>query len=629
MKYTFKPFSLVLLFLMTLHHLAFANNSSTLPEVPWRAIAMMERDHPGGHWEGDITVKLRGNYTTLDSLLLSNSMKLMNEMCETIQLSMDTIDKGNIEIYFTDSINEKVISSVIPIVSREEPFFHYNGMKNDMRLMQVSIMIDATTFEDSTRQNYITNILARCLYSKYLSFDYQYKKGREVIDKPVSIFNSEYWSGDFHYKPDFSAAFSPFDSLLIKTVYAADFKTKLPTAIKEFAPVPRWVKRNAKMVLIVPLVLALCLFAGLIFIFYNKLGKRIYNKLLRFNVTAALVLILLGVFGVLYYRISDYLRNPNISFFQWLDIAAALLITLIVGLIAANLFRLIEIAVNRFVNNKYIRVFILFLSIAFIPSGAITTIVNFNFKKDLNSEGITALVIIFIGFVVIGIVRALVAFFIMKEKEIKVETEVKLANLRELKTKAELNALHSKINPHFLYNALNSIAGLANVDAGKTEHMALSLSKLFRYAINKEQSDWSTIEEEMEMVKIYLDIEKVRFEDRLTFEIDLAEDLKSERIPRFIIQPLVENSIKHAVSKMVGQAKVKIAIHKNEQGLMIEVGDNGPDFPADLETGFGLQSVYDKLEIMYPHRFELHFLNSPHKCVLIKLLSTQQQTAVA
>ena len=149
--------------------------------------------------------------------------------------------------------------------------------------------------------------------------------------------------------------------------------------------------------------------------------------------------------------------------------------------------------------------------------------------------------------------------------------------------------------------------------------MALSLSKLFRYSINKEQSDWSSLAEEMEMVRIYLDIEKVRFDDRLDFTIELPDELKTEKIPRFIIQPLVENAIKHGVLKVVEKGEVHVSVRKKDKWMEITVHDNGPNFPKELEPGFGLQSIYDKLEILYPNRFELHYINVPSKSILIKL----------
>lgn len=154
--------------------------------------------------------------------------------------------------------------------------------------------------------------------------------------------------------------------------------------------------------------------------------------------------------------------------------------------------------------------------------------------------------------------------------------------------------------------------------------MALLLSKLFRYSINKEQSDWSTLAEEMEMVQIYLEFEKVRFDERLVFTIDLPDNLKLVRVPRFMIQPLVENAIKHGISKLVEQGHVAITIRQNERWLEIAVSDNGPDFPAELFPSFGLQGVYDKLEILYPNRFELHFTHAPQKQIMIKLLDDDQ-----
>jgi len=221
--------------------------------------------------------------------------------------------------------------------------------------------------------------------------------------------------------------------------------------------------------------------------------------------------------------------------------------------------------------------------------------------------------------IIIAGFRTIISYFFFKEKDLILESETKLSKLRELKTKAELNALHSRINPHFLYNSLNSIAGLAHTNADQTEHMALSLSKLFRYSINKEKSDWTTFREELEMVKIYLDVEKVRFADRLVYSIEITDELKEMKIPRFIIQPLAENAVKHGISKSVEEGEIKIKIQKEKKDILITVADSGKEFPLDLTPGFGLQSIYDKLEILYGDKFELSFTNSPEKQVSLKL----------
>ena len=242
-----------------------------------------------------------------------------------------------------------------------------------------------------------------------------------------------------------------------------------------------------------------------------------------------------------------------------------------------------------------------------------------NSDEFTENDAISQVSTAFIIFLIIAGFRVIISYFPAKEKDVAKEKEKQLSSLRDLKTKAELNALHSRINPHFLYNSLNSIAGLAHDDADKTEHMALSLSKLFRYSINKEKTDWTTFKDELEMVRIYLDVEKVRFDERLNYSIHIPKELEEEKIPRFIIQPLAENAVKHGISKLVGRGEIKVSVTKEGNSIRIAVSDNGDSFPDDLIPGFGIQSIYDKLEILYKNKFEMNFISSPHKQVILKL----------
>ncbi|HET9824907.1 MAG TPA: histidine kinase, partial [Chitinophagaceae bacterium] len=111
------------------------------------------------------------------------------------------------------------------------------------------------------------------------------------------------------------------------------------------------------------------------------------------------------------------------------------------------------------------------------------------------------------------------------------EKELEVSRLRELKTKAELDALHSKINPHFLYNALNSIADLSITDGKKARKMTVALADLFRYSINYTNHNYSTIKEELDMTEVYLEIEKIRFEDKLNYSISSPEEVKHYLVP--------------------------------------------------------------------------------------------------
>jgi len=222
---------------------------------------------------------------------------------------------------------------------------------------------------------------------------------------------------------------------------------------------------------------------------------------------------------------------------------------------------------------------------------------------------------------VLGLARFLFNYSNYKKRLIFIEKEKEITTLRGLKTRAELNALQSKINPHFLYNALNSIAGLAHENADKVEQMAVALSNLFRYSVNKEDTDFATVQNEVEMVAIYLEIEKVRFGDRLQYTFEVADEVRYEKIPMFIIQPLVENAIKHGISNVTGKAMLTIRISLDNSKLIIKVEDNGPAFPEDLITGFGLQGIYEKLDILYPGRYEIKIKNGEDKniCLLLNI----------
>lgn len=228
-----------------------------------------------------------------------------------------------------------------------------------------------------------------------------------------------------------------------------------------------------------------------------------------------------------------------------------------------------------------------------------------------------------INAIIIGLSIMVVRFYLLYENEkvtsLLQEKEYELTRQRELKNRAELSTLQAKINPHFLYNALNSIAALAHIDSKRTEDMALSLSKLFRYNLNREEDMNSTIRQEIEMVQLYLQIEKQRFPDRLTFEVSITENLYERPVPRFLIQPLVENAIKHGVSQITGQGIIKLKIYEEGKSLFIEIHDNGPQFPQGLVTGYGLQNTYDKLTLVYKKPYEVRFVNEPKKYIQIKL----------
>jgi sensor histidine kinase YesM len=199
------------------------------------------------------------------------------------------------------------------------------------------------------------------------------------------------------------------------------------------------------------------------------------------------------------------------------------------------------------------------------------------------------------------------------------QKDSELVFLRERSKQAELDSLRAKINPHFLYNALNSIASLATTDARKTEQMALALSDFFKYAINREQKQLNTLSEELNAIRTYLEIEKVRFGERLSFEIDCPPELLDIKIPQLLIQPLVENAIKHGLSQITENGLIRILISKEECQLKIRVYDNGPAFPDGPLTGFGIQNTQERIALLYGAKATINWHNGAEKYIEISI----------
>lgn len=220
------------------------------------------------------------------------------------------------------------------------------------------------------------------------------------------------------------------------------------------------------------------------------------------------------------------------------------------------------------------------------------------------------------GAMVIGAIRMFYNVRLYTERQ---QREYELLDMRRQRTAAQLQSIQARINPHFLYNALNSIAALAHEDADRTERMTLALSRLLRESLQDAGSYQTTIRHEIELVRTYLEIEEARFGENLAYSLEIDEDALDIEVPRFLLQPLVENAIKHGVSRQVGQGHVVLRIRKKDGELRISVADDGPAFPDELVGGYGWQSVSESLELLYPGRYDLRIMNGVEKQVQIRL----------
>ena len=204
------------------------------------------------------------------------------------------------------------------------------------------------------------------------------------------------------------------------------------------------------------------------------------------------------------------------------------------------------------------------------------------------------------------------------------EQEYEILQMNDLKNKAELAALEAKINPHFLYNSLNSIASLVHENPDKAEHMVMNLSKFYRFSTGRNNEHFDSLENELEIVRTYLEIEKVRFDERLIYSVEYQNELlKDCQIPRFLIQPIVENAIKHGISKLAGNGVVRINISEERDNLIIKIHDNGVPFPDNIFSGYGLKSIQDKLRLLSGEKALMTINNEPEKAVILSLPKQQ------
>ncbi|TAJ69490.1 MAG: hypothetical protein EPO51_22480 [Phenylobacterium sp.] len=165
---------------------------------------------------------------------------------------------------------------------------------------------------------------------------------------------------------------------------------------------------------------------------------------------------------------------------------------------------------------------------------------------------------------------------------------------------AEIRALHYQVNPHFLYNALNAIATLI-LDGrnAQAERMVLRLSSFFRSSLARDPLSEVKLADEVAQQRLYLELEELRYPDCLEIVVDLPPDLEAAEVPSLILQPLVENAVKHGVHAPGQQTRIEIAARASGELLVIQVVDNGPGGGGPAGTGVGIANVRKRLEARF------------------------------
>lgn len=193
------------------------------------------------------------------------------------------------------------------------------------------------------------------------------------------------------------------------------------------------------------------------------------------------------------------------------------------------------------------------------------------------------------------------------------------AEARRLAAEAQLASIESRVQPHFLFNTLNAIAALVHDDPGGAERMTAQLASLMRSALDSTSTPLVPLEEELRIVRAYLDIERVRFGDRLRYVVDLGDASTAALVPRMVLQTLVENSVKYAVSPRREGASIAIRAAADNGSLRVEVADDGPGFDgSQIPAGHGLALVRERLTMLFGDRASMRIDAKPGRsCVTI------------
>jgi LytS/YehU family sensor histidine kinase len=202
------------------------------------------------------------------------------------------------------------------------------------------------------------------------------------------------------------------------------------------------------------------------------------------------------------------------------------------------------------------------------------------------------------------------------------ERELRATQLEGQLAKAHLQTLKSQLQPHFLFNTMHSISALMLTDVNAADRMMSRLSDLLRISLETAGTQITTLNRELEFVNCYLDIEKVRFEERMNVIFDIAPETLDAQVPHLLLQPLVDNAVKHGISKLPGGGEIRITVHTQNGELQLKIKDNGPGLKglgALPANRLGLRITRERLESLYGQNQSLEILSPPDGGVTISV----------
>jgi two-component system LytT family sensor kinase len=224
----------------------------------------------------------------------------------------------------------------------------------------------------------------------------------------------------------------------------------------------------------------------------------------------------------------------------------------------------------------------------------------------------------------------LIAHAVWYQKMFK-ERDLRTFELEAQLAKAHLHSLKSRLQPHFLFNTLHSISTLMLTDVRAADRMIAHLSDLLRMSLENSEIQVTTLSHELEFLTGYLEIEKVRFADRLNIVLDVAPNALDAQIPHLLLQPLVENAVHHGISRRSSGGEIRIAISSDAHNLYLRIRDNGPGLSesaaGQTAIGLGLRATRERLQTLYGNMHSVDIRDAPEggveACVRIPFRSAR------
>lgn len=554
-------------------------------------------------WDSKVLVLLKGNYTISDSLELGKAMKAFNEVIPKPGFDWAGKQQASLIVQFTD----------LPYTGYLQHFNWYSNRAFNQKLLNHRFKI--TKVQDGVL------LIDSSLTGEHRQTNIWHSFGKMLIECNgfgINLGKETVLGGKIRELTD-------FDRFFFSTIYAENFTDQYLKFIKEkyslFDQYRYLTDSNTKNTIVVTLQLIFLFLLTYFFyqlVWVKYLEKRIKGKFARFHISG-LVFFTPQILVSLIFIIPDLLKIQHFSM--------SLLLILIVGIVGFVLLQSVYFifalvayfiehilfgGIHDFRQRQIVRI----VSVSIVMMPLILLIMAIDRPQIL--IWINILVII-LSFCLIIVIRFLYFHDQYQKEIIRKHQQLKIEKLEQLQTKFQLDAIQTRTNPHFLYNSLNTIAALAKQDAGKTEEFALKLSKLLRLRLIENSPSKLPLTEEIETIRLYLEIEKERFFDRLDYSVFIPENTEKLLVPTDILLYLVENSIKHGISKQVGKGIIKVEITTHANQIKMSVADNGPDFPENPIYGTGLKSILEKLDILYPDNYEFAIFNHPEKRVEITL----------